>query len=131
MTAPVSAPQVDSMPIPPPNPAARLAPVGLLSSTRSFSWSSSSASSSVSMVIVCWRTPGSNVIVPLAAVKLGLHDPDDFRSADLVVVNPAVRPDHPLLALARESGLGTNLLEEIRRVGADIREVRYPFRSAG
>ncbi len=42
--------------------------------------------------------------VPLAAVKLGLHDPDDFRSADLVVVNPAVRPDHPLLALARESG---------------------------
>ena len=32
---------------------------------------------------------------------LGRHDEADFRDADLVVKNPAVRPGNPLLALAR------------------------------
>lgn len=35
---------------------------------------------------------------------LGGHREDDFRHADLVVVNPAVRPDDPLVRLAAESG---------------------------
>lgn len=39
-----------------------------------------------------------------AAVNLGGHDREDFRDADAVVVNPAVRPDHPCLELARRSG---------------------------
>ena len=42
--------------------------------------------------------------LPIAAVHLGGHQEADFRSADLVVVNPAVRPDHPALRLARDSG---------------------------
>lgn len=37
-------------------------------------------------------------------LALGRHDEVDFRSTDLVVVNPAVRPEHPLLAVARDSG---------------------------
>jgi len=47
---------------------------------------------------------GALANVPLAAVHLGGHDEADFRQADVVVVNPAVRPDHPLLRLARQSG---------------------------
>ena len=35
---------------------------------------------------------------------LGGHRQADFRHADLVVVNPAVRPDSPWLAVARDSG---------------------------
>jgi UDP-N-acetylmuramoylalanine--D-glutamate ligase len=35
-------------------------------------------------------------------LKLGGHDPDDFASADIVVVNPAVRDDNPFLEIARE-----------------------------
>jgi UDP-N-acetylmuramoylalanine--D-glutamate ligase len=42
--------------------------------------------------------------VPLAEVKLGGHDPADFRQAEFVVVNPAVRFDHPALQIARNSG---------------------------
>ncbi len=42
--------------------------------------------------------------LPIAAVKLGGHDPADFHSAQFVVVNPAVRPEHPCLQLARASG---------------------------
>jgi len=42
--------------------------------------------------------------VPLAAVHLGRHEPDDLHQADVVVVNPAVRPSHPLLAAARRRG---------------------------
>ncbi len=41
---------------------------------------------------------------PIAAWKLGRHDPTDFCQSDLIVVNPAVRPNHPLVAMARESG---------------------------
>lgn len=37
-------------------------------------------------------------------LALGGHRPDDFAAAELVVANPAVAPDHPLLALARARG---------------------------
>lgn len=36
---------------------------------------------------------------------LGRHDPDDFRRAELLVANPAVRQDHSLLQLARDHGV--------------------------
>ena len=36
---------------------------------------------------------------------LGGHRPEDFERAEIVVVNPAVRPDHPLLAGARAAGV--------------------------
>jgi UDP-N-acetylmuramoylalanine--D-glutamate ligase len=42
--------------------------------------------------------------VPIAARHLGGHREDDFRSADLVVVNPAVRPGDPFVEIARQSG---------------------------
>ena len=41
---------------------------------------------------------------PIAAFHLGGHREDDFRQAEMVVVNPAVRPDSPWLELARRSG---------------------------
>lgn len=41
----------------------------------------------------------------LEALHLGGHDPADVLSADLLIVNPAVRRDHPLLQLARETGV--------------------------
>ena len=41
----------------------------------------------------------------IAAFHLGGHREDDFRQADLVVVNPAVRPKNPWLAIARENGV--------------------------
>jgi UDP-N-acetylmuramoylalanine--D-glutamate ligase len=42
--------------------------------------------------------------VPLAQLHLGGHMADDFRTADLVVVNPAVRPGNEFLQIARQSG---------------------------
>lgn len=42
--------------------------------------------------------------VPIAAFHLGGHCEEDFRSADLIVVNPAVRPNSPWLDMARKSG---------------------------
>ncbi len=42
--------------------------------------------------------------VPLAAIRLGGHSDADFHGADLVVVNPAVRPTSPWLNVARQSG---------------------------
>ncbi|MEI8307351.1 MAG: UDP-N-acetylmuramoyl-L-alanine--D-glutamate ligase [Chloroflexales bacterium] len=36
---------------------------------------------------------------------LGAHLADDFTSSDLVVINPAVRPDSPWLALCRQAGV--------------------------
>ncbi len=42
--------------------------------------------------------------VPIAHWTLGRHDESDFHSADAIVVNPAVRPDHPLVQLARSGG---------------------------
>jgi UDP-N-acetylmuramoylalanine--D-glutamate ligase len=41
---------------------------------------------------------------PIRAVHLGGHREEDFRGADLVVVNPAVRPGNPFVELAARSG---------------------------
>src|SRR5204863_8324287 len=41
---------------------------------------------------------------PIVRFQLGGHDENDFTAADLVVVNPAVRPDNRYVKLARESG---------------------------
>jgi len=40
---------------------------------------------------------------PIAAIHLGGHRAEDFQRADIVVVNPAVRPDSPWLHAARQS----------------------------
>jgi UDP-N-acetylmuramoylalanine--D-glutamate ligase len=45
------------------------------------------------------------VDAPISGWTLGRHDERDLLSADAIVVNPAVRPDHPLLALARAGGV--------------------------
>src|SRR6185436_1583393 len=37
-------------------------------------------------------------------LALGGHRREDFERAEIVVVNPGVRPDHPLLAAARAAG---------------------------
>ncbi len=42
--------------------------------------------------------------VAVHALHLGGHDERDFRAAEVVVVNPAVRPDHPCLQIARTAG---------------------------
>ncbi len=47
----------------------------------------------------------SLVGVPINAFHLGGHREEDFRQADLVVVNPAVRPENPWLAIAQENGV--------------------------
>lgn len=44
------------------------------------------------------------VDVPIHAFHLGGHDEEDFRRAELVVVNPAVRPHNPFLNTARRAG---------------------------
>lgn len=36
--------------------------------------------------------------------RLGGHDEEDFRGADVVIVNPAVPPDNPYLQIARRAG---------------------------
>jgi UDP-N-acetylmuramoylalanine--D-glutamate ligase len=36
--------------------------------------------------------------------RLGRHDPEDFVTADVVIANPAVPPDHELLEIARRHG---------------------------
>lgn len=41
----------------------------------------------------------------LDRVHLGGHREDDFRSSDLVVVNPAVRPDNQFVVAARDAGV--------------------------
>jgi UDP-N-acetylmuramoylalanine--D-glutamate ligase len=42
--------------------------------------------------------------VPIERLHLGGHREQDFTTADLIVVNPAVRPDNRFVQLARESG---------------------------
>ncbi len=42
--------------------------------------------------------------VPIAELKLGGHDEADFRTAEFVVVNPAVRREHRCLQVACQSG---------------------------
>ncbi len=37
-------------------------------------------------------------------LHLGRHDEDDFHNTDIVIVNPAVPPDNPYLAIAHENG---------------------------
>ncbi len=55
----------------------------------------------------------------LESLHLGGHDAQDFRAADLIVVNPAVRPNHPMLACARDAGIPLtsemNLFWQLRR----------------
>lgn len=43
--------------------------------------------------------------VEVAHWKLGGHDLRDFLAADLIVVNPAVRPEHPILQRCRAEGI--------------------------
>lgn len=43
--------------------------------------------------------------LPIERLSLGGHDPRDIRDAELIVVNPAVRPDSPMLKLAAASGV--------------------------
>ncbi len=42
--------------------------------------------------------------LPVRRWRMGEHHEDDFRQASLLIVNPAVRPGHPLVELARQSG---------------------------
>ena len=42
--------------------------------------------------------------VPIVAYHLDGHREEDFRTAHMVVVNPAVHPDNPLVALAAANG---------------------------
>lgn len=42
--------------------------------------------------------------LPIDALCLGGHDEPLFRSCELLVVNPAVKPDHPLVAMAASAG---------------------------
>lgn len=39
--------------------------------------------------------------------RLGGHDAEDFRNTDLLVVNPAVKPGHPLVEAATRAGVPT------------------------
>jgi len=41
---------------------------------------------------------------PIARFRLGGHLEEDFRGAEMVVVNPAVRPGNPFVQIAREAG---------------------------
>lgn len=52
---------------------------------------------------------------------LGSHEEEDFKQADVVIVNPAVKPDNRFLRLAR--GCGAELLTE---VGLVLRIARCP-----
>ena len=64
--------------------------------------------------------------VPIAAVHLGGHREEDFRGAESVVVNPAVRPDSPWLRAARQSGAADDRDRAVYRElpGADRRRHR-------
>src|SRR5438477_12965212 len=42
--------------------------------------------------------------VRIARFALGHHAADDFRSADVVVVNPAVQPGNEFVEIARQAG---------------------------
>ena len=36
--------------------------------------------------------------------RLGRHDKQDFLSSDIIIKNPGIKPDHPLLFLAKQQG---------------------------
>lgn len=62
-------------------------------------------------VVVTDRRPAAELAKALASLEglsieyaLGTHRPEDFERAEVVVANPAVRPDDPLLAAARSAG---------------------------
>lgn len=62
-------------------------------------------------VTVTDKRPGNDLAESIDALRgldlrfvLGHHDEDDFRNADIVIVNPAVPRESPLLQTARESG---------------------------
>src|SRR5687768_2660186 len=42
--------------------------------------------------------------LPIERYRLGEHAEEDFITADVVVVNPAVKPNHPLVEMARRRG---------------------------
>ena len=42
--------------------------------------------------------------VPFGRIRLGTHVPEDFQTADVVIVNPAVPPESPFLQIARDAG---------------------------
>jgi UDP-N-acetylmuramoylalanine--D-glutamate ligase len=42
--------------------------------------------------------------LPIHTIHLGGHQEADFANAEVVVVNPAVRPDHPCLQIAQNAG---------------------------
>lgn len=48
-----------------------------------------------------------NALVPYrpARLVLGRHEEQDFRNVDCIVVNPAVKPNHPLLQIAMAAGV--------------------------
>lgn len=41
--------------------------------------------------------------------RLGEHFESDFTAADLIVISPAIKPDHPMLAAARSAGVPVTL----------------------
>src|SRR5258708_33355867 len=49
--------------------------------------------------------------MPIRRYRLGGHHERDFRQAELVVVNPAVKPDNPCVKAAR--GAGAAITSEI------------------
>jgi UDP-N-acetylmuramoylalanine--D-glutamate ligase len=53
--------------------------------------------------------------------RLGGHHPDDFDAADVIVVNPAVPFDHPLVERARDRGT-----EIVTEIGLTLRELQGP-----
>jgi UDP-N-acetylmuramoylalanine--D-glutamate ligase len=62
-------------------------------------------------------------VAPLGVeLRLGGHDPEDFDEADVVVVNPAVPFDHPLVARARAAGK-----EIVTELGLTLRLLRCPI----
>src|SRR5207244_11200295 len=44
--------------------------------------------------------------VPICKFTLGRHEAEDFRAAEIVVVNPAVKPTNESVEIAREGGAG-------------------------
>ena len=52
---------------------------------------------------------------PIAEIHLAGHREEDFRTADWLVVNPAVRPGNPFLQIAKQSGAADLALLRKRR----------------
>ncbi len=52
-------------------------------------------------------TESLEALAPYAPARMvfGRHEEDDFRQADLIVVNPAVKPENPFLKIAQSAGV--------------------------